>query len=197
MPRQTPEEPIINEKHAWRNLTGGETMVIMEFKDKIPKISGTAFVADSADIIGNVEIGDLSSIWFNAVIRGDENRIKIGNRTSIQDNAVIHVDTHDGIEIGDNVTVGHGAVIHGCKIEDNVLIGMNATVLNGAEIGKNSIVGANALVSQGKKYPESSLIIGVPAKAKRETNEAEIEGIRENAAEYVELAKEYREASGK
>lgn len=171
-------------------------MVRMEFKGKIPKISGTAFVADSADIIGNIEIGDFSSVWFNAVIRGDENSIKIGNRTSIQDNAVIHVDTHEGVEIGDNVTVGHGVVLHGCKIEDNVLIGMNSTVLNGAEIGKNSIVGANALVSQGKKYPENSLIIGVPAKVKRETNEAEVEGIRKNAEEYVELAKEYNKATG-
>jgi carbonic anhydrase/acetyltransferase-like protein (isoleucine patch superfamily) len=169
-------------------------MTIMELKGKIPKTSETAFVADSADIIGNVEIGDFSSVWFNAVIRGDENRIKIGKRTSIQDNAVIHVDTHDGVEIGDNVTVGHGAVLHGCKIEDNVLIGMNATVLNGAEIGKNSIVGANALVSQGKKFPENSLIIGVPAAVKRETNEAEIEGIGKNAAEYVELVKEYKKA---
>jgi len=172
-------------------------MTMMEFKGKTPKISGTAFVADSADIIGNVEIGDFSSVWFNAVIRGDENRIKIGNRTSIQDNAVIHVDTHEKVEIGDNVTVGHGAVLHGCKIADNVLIGMNATVLNGAEIGKNSIVGANALVSQGKKFPENSLIIGVPAAARRETNEAEIEGIEKNAAEYVELVKEYKKATVK
>ncbi|MCQ1535545.1 gamma carbonic anhydrase family protein [Methanosarcina sp. KYL-1] len=169
-------------------------MAIIDFKGKSPKISETAFVAGSADIIGNVEIGDYSSIWFNAVIRGDENRIKIGNRTSIQDNAVIHVDTDDGVEIGDNVTVGHGAVLHGCKIEDNVLIGMNATVLNGAEIGKNSIVGANALVSQGKKFPANNLIIGVPAVAKRETNEAEVEAVRENAEEYVELAREYRKA---
>lgn len=169
----------------------------MEFKGKTPKISGTAFIADSADIIGNVEIGDFSSVWFNAVVRGDENRIKIGNRTSIQDNAVIHVDTHDGVEIGDNVTVGHGAVLHGCKIEDNVLIGMNSTVLNGAEIGKNSIVGANALVSQGKKFPDKSLIIGVPAKVKRETNGEEIEGIVRNAAEYVKLVKEYKKAAVK
>jgi len=163
----------------------------MNFKGKSPKLSEKAFVAASADIIGEVELGAFSSVWFGATIRGDENRIKIGKRTSIQDNAVIHVDSINGVEIGDNVTIGHGAVIHGCKLEDNVLIGMNATVLNGAVIGKNSIVGANALVTEGKIFPENSLILGVPAKVKRKLTEADIEAILENAAEYVELAEEY------
>lgn len=163
------------------------------FNGKTPKISETAFVANSADIIGDVEVESYSSIWFNAVIRGDQNKIKIGSRTSIQDGVVIHADPENGVQIGDNVSVGHGAVLHGCRIEDNVLIGMNATVLNGAEIGKNSIVGANALVPQGKKFPPSSLIIGVPGTVKRETNKAEIEAIKKNADEYVEMAKEYRE----
>ncbi|MDD4496643.1 MAG: gamma carbonic anhydrase family protein [Methanosarcinaceae archaeon] len=171
--------------------------MIMDFKGKSPKISEKAFVAGSADIIGDVEVGAFSSVWFGAAIRGDENRIKIGERTSIQDNSVIHVDSVNGVEIGDNVTVGHGAVIHGCKIEDNVLIGMNATVLNGAVIGKNSIVGANALVSEGKIFPENSLILGVPAKVKRELTEADIDAIMENAAEYVELAREYMKISRK
>ncbi|AKB79647.1 carbonic anhydrase, family 3 [Methanosarcina horonobensis HB-1 = JCM 15518] len=163
------------------------------FKGKTPKISETAFVADSADIIGDVEIESFSSIWFNAVIRGDQNKIQIGSRTSIQDGVVIHADPENGVQVGDNVSVGHGAVLHGCKIEDNVLIGMNSTVLNGVEIGKNSIVGANALVPQGKKFPANSLIIGVPGTVKRETNKAEVEAIKENAEEYVEMAKEYRE----
>jgi len=163
------------------------------FNGKTPKISETVFVADSADIIGDVEIESYSSVWFNAVIRGDQNKIQIGSRTSIQDGVVIHADPENGVQIGDNVTVGHGAVLHGCRIEDNVLIGMNATVLNGAEIGKNSIVGANALVPQGKKFPPNSLIIGVPGTIKRETNEAEVEAIKENADEYVAMAKEYRE----
>ncbi|HPS89571.1 MAG TPA: gamma carbonic anhydrase family protein [Methanosarcina vacuolata] len=169
--------------------------MIMNYKDKNPKISKTVFVADSADIIGDVEIGDYSSIWFNATIRGDQNKIKIGNRTSIQDNVVIHVDHVNEVQVGDNVTVGHGAVLHGCRIENNVIIGMNSTVLNGAEIGKNSIVGANALVPEGKKFPERSLIIGVPGKVKRELEEVEIEAISRNAEEYVELTKEYREKS--
>ena len=167
--------------------------MIMNFKGKSPKISETAFIADSADLIGDIEIGDFSSVWFNAVLRGDRNKIRIGNRTSIQDNVVIHVDPVNGVQVGDYVSVGHGAVLHGCRIGSNVVIGMNSTVLNGAEIGENSIVGANALVPEGKKFPENSLIIGVPGKVKREIEEAEIEAIAENAAEYVELVMEYRE----
>ena len=167
--------------------------MIMDFKGKRPKISETAFIAFSASIIGDVEVGDLSSIWFNAVLRGDRNRIKIGNRTSIQDNVVIHADPENGVQIGNEVSVGHGAVLHGCRIEDNVLIGMNSTVLNGAEIGKNSIVGANALIPEGKKFPENSLIIGVPGRVKREIEISEIEAIAKNAAEYVEFVREYRE----
>lgn len=163
------------------------------FKGKNPKISETVFVADSADIIGDVEIESFSSIWFNAVIRGDHNKIQIGSRTSIQDGVVIHADPENEVQVGNNVSVGHGAVLHGCRIGNNVLIGMNSTVLNGAEIGENSIVGANALIPQGKKFPANSLIIGVPGTLKRETNEAEVEAIKENADEYVELAKEYRE----
>lgn len=167
--------------------------MIIHFKGKSPKIAETAFVADSANLIGDVEVGSFSSIWFNAVLRGDQNKIEIGNRTSIQDGVVIHADPENRVQVGDNVSVGHGAVLHGCKIADNVLIGMNSTVLNGAEIGENSIVGANALVPQGKKFPANSLIIGVPGTIKRETNEAEVEAIKENAAEYVEMAGEYRE----
>ena len=167
--------------------------MIMDFKGKSPKISETAFIADSADVIGDIEIEDFSSVWFNAVLRGDRNKIKIGSRTSIQDNAVIHVNPENGVQIGDDVSVGHGAVLHGCRIESNVLIGMNSTILNGAEIGKNSIVGANALVPEGKKFPENSLIIGIPGKVKREIEKSEIEAIAENAAEYVEFVREYAE----
>ena len=167
--------------------------MIMDFKGKSPKISETAFIADSADVIGDVEVGDFSSVWFNAVIRGDRNKIKIGNRTSVQDNVVIHANPENGVEIGNDVSVGHGAVLHGCRIGSNVLIGMNSTILNGTEIGENSIVGANALVPEGKKFPENSLIIGVPGRVKRELEESEIEAIAENAAEYVEFVREYRE----
>ncbi|MDR0912084.1 MAG: gamma carbonic anhydrase family protein [Methanobrevibacter sp.] len=151
----------------------------------------SAKIFHGAQVLGDVEIGKNSSIWFNAVIRGDRGKIIIGNNSNIQDNCVLHgsleIDTH----IGDNVSIGHGAIIHGCEIEDNVLIGMNATVLNKAKIGKNSIVGANALVSENKEFPEGSLILGIPAKVVRELNSKEIEAIKLNAKEYVDLSKEY------
>lgn len=166
--------------------------MIIDFKDKKPSISESAFIASSAEIIGDVEVGESSSVWFNAVVRGDMGSIRIGSRTSIQDNVVIHTDPSQRADIGDNVTVGHGAVIHGCTIDNNVIVGMNATVLNGAYIGKNSIVGANALVPEGKQFPENSIIIGVPSRVKREASDEDRVKIAENAAEYVELAKEYK-----
>ncbi|NOQ47814.1 MAG: gamma carbonic anhydrase family protein [Methanococcoides sp.] len=166
--------------------------MLLKFRDKEPLIAETAFIADSADIIGNVIIGDGSSIWFNAVIRGDLDRIHIGNRTSIQDNAMIHTDPPFGVEIGDDVSVGHGAVLHSCKIGNNVLIGMNSTILFGVEIGENSIVGANALVPPGKKIPPNSVITGVPGKVRREATPEDVAMIKENAALYVELAAEYK-----
>ncbi|SES69179.1 Carbonic anhydrase or acetyltransferase, isoleucine patch superfamily [Methanococcoides vulcani] len=166
--------------------------MLSKFKDKEPLVAETAFVADSAEIIGDVVVGDHSSIWFNAVIRGDMDRIQIGNRTSIQDNSVIHTDPPLKVEIGDDVTVGHGAVLHSCRIGNNVLIGMNSTVLDGVEIGENSIVGANALVPPGKKFPANSVITGVPGKVRREANPEDVSMIKENAAAYVELAAEYK-----
>jgi len=167
-------------------------MMIKNFKDKRPSISDQAYIADSADIIGDVEIGDFSSIWFNAVLRGDTGSIRIGSRTSIQDNVVIHADSPMNVQIGNDVTIGHGAVVHGCTIDDNVIIGMNSTILNGAHIGKNSIVGANALVPEGKRFPDNSIILGVPAKVKREATDQDMQNISENAAEYVALAEKYK-----
>jgi carbonic anhydrase/acetyltransferase-like protein (isoleucine patch superfamily) len=169
--------------------------MIREFMTKMPLISSTVFTADSAEIIGDVQIGESSSVWFNAVIRGDMGKIIIGNRTSIQDNVVIHTDPSIVTEIKDNVTVGHGAVLHGCRIGNNVMIGMNATVLNGAVIGDYSIVGANALVAPGKVFAEGSVVLGIPAETKRQVTEKEKEHIEENAASYVELANHYKEMS--
>ena len=166
--------------------------MIIDFKSKKPSIPKNVFIPDSAEIIGDVEVGELSSIWFNAVVRGDLGSIRIGSRTSIQDNVVIHTDKSQRADIGDNVSIGHGAVIHGCTIGNNVIVGMNSTILNGAQIGNNSIVGANALVPQGKRFPDNSIILGVPAKVKRQVTEEDIRKILENAAEYVELAKEYK-----
>jgi len=173
-------------------LINKENKMIREFRKNLPEISDKAFVADSADLIGSVIIGDDSSVWFNAVIRGDVGEIIVGKRVSIQDNVAIHTDPPLKVEIGDGVTIGHGAVIHGCKIGENSLIGMNATILDGAVIGKNSIVGANALIAPGKTFPDNSVITGVPGKVRRECTQEDIDGIKENAEVYVGLTREYR-----
>ncbi len=174
--------------------------MILRYKNDFPKIAPAAWIAPSADIIGDVEIGENSSIWFGCVIRGDVHYIKIGKRTSIQDLTMIHV-THfekekklgDGYPtiIGDDVTIAHRVMLHGCKIGNACLIGMSATILDGAEIGEESIVGANALVTGGKKFPPRSLILGSPAKAVRSLTDAEVAKIYENAKNYVEYKNEY------
>ncbi|SFM43511.1 gamma carbonic anhydrase family protein [Methanolobus profundi] len=168
--------------------------MIIPFKSKTPSISPTAFIVPNATVIGDTVLGDHSSVWFGAVIRGDVSSIIIGKRTNVQDNVVIHTSDKYGVEIGDDVSIGHCAVVHGCKIANNVLIGMNATVLDGAEIGENCIIGANALVPPGKKIPAGSLVVGVPGKVQRPLTDDDITHVKENAAEYVSLLKEYRMA---
>lgn len=143
-----------------------------------------------AKIKGEVSIGNSSSIWYNAVIRGDIELITIGKYSNIQDNCVLHSTLGFPLDVGDYVSVGHAAVLHGCKINNNCIIGMNATLLNGSVIGKNSIVGAGSVVTEGKKFPEGSIIIGIPAKAVRQLSPEEIEKIRKNALNYSKLAKE-------
>lgn len=150
-------------------------------------------ICPGAQVIGDVELGEDVSVWHGAVLRGDVASIKIGNNSNVQDNCVVHCSSEFPTVIGDNVSIGHGAVVHGCTIEDNVLIGMNATVLNGAHIGKNSIVGAGAVVSEGKEFPEGSLILGVPAKLVKEVSDEQILHIQNNADNYVKLSKQYRE----
>jgi carbonic anhydrase/acetyltransferase-like protein (isoleucine patch superfamily) len=160
--------------------------MIHPFKGTKPKIDASALVVDSAQIIGEVTIGEESSVWFNAVIRGDVNHISIGKRTNIQDGCVLHVARKSlPLIIGDEVTVGHNATLHACTIGSQCLIGMAATVMDGAEIGERSIVGAGALVTPGTKIPPKSLVLGSPAKVKRELTDEEIRGIRESAANYV------------
>ncbi len=144
---------------------------------------------EGSRIIGNVKIDAESSIWYNAVLRGDIESITIGKYSNVQDNCVVHSSKNYPVELGDYVTVGHAAVLHGCKIEDNCLIGMNATVLNGAKIMKNCIVGAGALVTEGKEFEEGSLILGAPARAVRKLTDEEIEGIEDHAVRYAQLAK--------
>lgn len=145
-------------------------------------------IFDGAQIIKKVEIDENSSIWYNTVIRGDMSLIKIGKCSNIQDNCVIHSSYAFPVILGDYVSVGHGAVLHGCEIGDNSLIGINSTVLNGAKIGKNSIVGAGAVVTEGKEFEEGSLILGVPAKAIRKLNDEEINNIKKNALRYMKVA---------
>lgn len=155
-------------------------------------IDKSVFIADGAKVIGDVEIGENSSVWFNAVIRADSDKVKIGENSNVQDNAVIHTSEGFGVQIGDNVTIGHGAIVHGCTIKDNVMIGMGAIVLNGAIIEENSIIGAGTLVTQGKIIPEGSLAFGNPMKIVRQLTEQEIQSITDNATSYVNEAKEYK-----
>ena len=160
--------------------------MIHPFKGTKPEIDASALVVDSAQIIGDVKIGEESSVWFNAVIRGDVNFIRVGKRTNIQDCCVLHVARKTlPLEIGDEVTIGHNVTLHACAIGSQCLIGMGATVMDGSVIGEQSIVGAGALVTPNTKIPPKSLVLGSPAKVKRELTEEEIRGIRESAANYV------------
>ena len=157
-----------------------------------PRIHESVYVARGAEIHGDVEIGEGSSVWFNAVIRGDEGEIVVGRNTNIQDNAVVHSDAGMPLEIGDNVTVGHGAVIRSCKLADGVMVGMNATVMSGTEIGERSIVGANSFIGYNKKFPPRSLITGVPARLARELTEAETAINIAAVQVYQQLVERYR-----
>lgn len=148
------------------------------------------YIAEGAVVRGNVSMGEDVNIWYHATVRGDKASILIGAGTNIQDNAVVHVDTNHPVVIGEGVTIGHSAVIHGCTIGNNCLVGMGAIIMNGARIGNHCMIGAGALVLQNTEVPDNSLILGNPAKVKRELTEAEIEGIRKNALAYVEEAKE-------
>ncbi|MBE9390316.1 gamma carbonic anhydrase family protein [Vagococcus salmoninarum] len=149
------------------------------------------FIAKSADVVGKVKLKPASNIWFQAVLRGDYNEIIIGERTNIQDGAVVHVDHDHPVLIGADVTVGHNCIIHGCEVGNNVLVGMGATVMNGAVIGENTIIGANSLVTEGKQIPPNSLIMGSPAKFIRHLTPEEIAGITQNAAYYVENSQQF------
>ncbi len=168
--------------------------MIHAFKETTPKIDDSALVMESAQIIGDVVIGEESSVWFNAVIRGDVNHIRIGNYTNIQDGCVLHVARKTlPLIVGDEVTVGHNVTLHACTIGSRCLIGMGAIVMDGAEVGEHSIVGAGALVTPGTKIPPGSLVLGSPAKVKRELTEEEMRSIRESAANYVGDIENYLE----
>jgi carbonic anhydrase/acetyltransferase-like protein (isoleucine patch superfamily) len=160
--------------------------------DRVPKVDESAWIADTATVIGSVEIMAEASVWFGAVIRGDNDRIRIGARTNVQDLSMLHTD--DGIElsIGEGVTVGHAVVLHGCSVGDGSLIGIGSVVLNRAKIGKNVILGAKSLVPEGREIPDSVLALGSPARVIRPLTEQELRGLRDASAHYVAKAKTFR-----
>ncbi|MHA3904400.1 gamma carbonic anhydrase family protein [Castellaniella sp. WN] len=161
--------------------------------DLTPHIDPSAFVAAEATLIGAVTLRTGASVWPGAVIRADNEPIVVGENTSIQEGAVLHVDAGKPLRVGRNVTVGHQAMLHGCTVEDGALIGIQAVVLNGAVIGRHSLVGAGALVTEGKTFPERSLILGSPAKAVRTLSDEEVAGLEDSARHYAERGRQYRE----
>jgi carbonic anhydrase/acetyltransferase-like protein (isoleucine patch superfamily) len=156
------------------------------------RIGDEVFIAENATLLGDVTIGDRSGVWFGAVLRGDRDRIVVGADSNVQDNATVHCSTGFPTLIGDRVSIGHGAVVHGCTISDEVLVGMGAIVMNGAVVGEGSIIGAGAVVTEGKVIPPGSVVLGVPGKVVRQVDDVQREHIRENAKVYVEMAGRYR-----
>ena len=168
--------------------------MILSFDGHTPAVDATAFVAPNATLIGRVTLAADSSVFYGSVLRGDTDSISIGAGSNVQDNVSMHTDEGIQLVVGAGVSIGHGAVVHGCVIEDDCLIGMGATILNRAVIGAGSLVAAGAVVLEGTVIPPGSLVAGVPAKVRRELTEEERAGVRHNAAHYVDLAAKHRDA---
>lgn len=168
--------------------------LIITIGAKSPHVPDSAWVASNATLIGALTLGERTSVFYGTVLRADLDRISIGDDTNLQDNVVMHVDRGRPAAIGARVSVGHGAILHGCTVEDDCLIGMGATVMNGAVIGTGSLVAAGALVTEGMVVPPRSLVAGVPAKVRRELSDAEHTGVLENATVYLEIAALHRDA---
>ncbi|WP_225784924.1 gamma carbonic anhydrase family protein [Xenophilus sp. Marseille-Q4582] len=166
-------------------------MALYELDGVAPQLAPGAWVAENAQVIGNVQMAENSSVWFGAVARGDTETIRIGRNSNVQDLSVLHADFGSPLTIGDNVTVGHQVMLHGCTIGDNSLIGIQAVVLNNAKIGRNCIVGAGSVVTEGKEFPDNSLIIGAPAKVVRTLDEAAAAKLRQSAEHYVDNARRF------
>jgi len=166
--------------------------MIYDLEKNVPEISADSWVAPNAIIIGKVKLEKNSSIWFNAVLRGDIEKIVIGENSNIQDGSVLHTDPGYPLTVGKGVTVGHMVMLHGCEISDDTLIGIGSTILNKAKIGKNCIIGANTLVTENKVIPDNSLVLGSPGKVIRKVTDDEIKVICENAKHYVENSKRYK-----
>ncbi|MFZ3578859.1 gamma carbonic anhydrase family protein [Virgibacillus sp. DJP39] len=167
--------------------------MIYRYKDQTPRIHESAFIADNATVIGNVEIGAYSTILFNVVVRGDEGPIRIGERCNIQENSMCHLYEKFPLTLEDEVSIGHNAIIHGCTLRKGVLVGMGATVLDGADIGEYSIIGANSLVPPGKLIPPRSLVLGSPGKVVRTLTDEDMEMIEETISTYAEKGQEFKQ----
>jgi len=166
-------------------------MALYELDGVAPQLGAGAWVADSAQVIGRAVLGENASVWFGAVVRGDTDTLTIGRNSNVQDLSVLHADHGSPLTIGDNVTIGHQVMLHGCTIGDNSLIGIQAVVLNNAKIGRNSIVGAGSVVTEGKEFPDNSLIIGSPAKVVRTLDDAAAAKLRQSAEHYVDNARRF------
>ena len=166
-------------------------MALYELDGVAPQLAEGAWVADSAQVMGDVVLGENVSIWFGAVLRGDTEPLKIGRNSNVQDLSVLHADVGSPLTIGDNVTIGHQVMLHGCTVGDNSLIGIQAVVLNNAKIGRNSIVGAGSVVTEGKEFPDNSLILGSPAKVVRTLDDAAAAKLRASAEHYVDNGRRF------
>lgn len=167
-------------------------MTLYMLEDHAPHLSEDVWVASDANVIGQVTLGARCSVWFGATLRGDNEKITLGEGCNVQENVVIHTDPGFSVQVGDGCTIGHKALLHGCTVAENVLIGMGATVLNGARIGRNCLIGAGALVTEGKDIPEGSLVVGAPGRVVRALSEEEIDRLRAAAVEYQRKARRYR-----
>ena len=166
--------------------------MIYDFEKKVPEVHADAWAASNATLIGKVKLEKNSSIWFNAVLRGDIELITIGENSNIQDGSVLHTDPGYKLNVGKGVTVGHMVMLHGCQIGDDTLIGIGSIILNNAKIGKNCIIGANSLITENKIIPDNSLVVGSPGRVLRKVTEEEIKAIHENAKHYVDGSKKYK-----
>ena len=167
-------------------------MAIYRIEDETPRIASTAWVADSAQVMGDVVLLEEANVWFGSVLRGDTELLQVGRRTNIQDGSIVHADHGFPMVLGDDVSVGHQVMLHGCSVGDGSLIGIQSVILNGARIGRNCLVGAGSLVTEGKEFPDGSMIMGRPAKVVRPLSDEQIAGLKEIAVHYVENARRFR-----
>ena len=169
-----------------------DRMALYQLDDHRPQLAAGAWVADSAQVIGNVELAESASVWFGAIVRGDNEPIRIGKGSNVQDGSMLHSDPGFPLTLGENVTIGHQVMLHGCTVGDGSLIGIQAVVLNGAKIGRHCLVGAGALVTEGKEFPDGSMIFGSPAKVVRQLSPEQIAGLQRSAEHYVLNAQRFR-----